>query len=294
MVGSSLMRAYASRGDVDPVVRTRQELDLCDSTAVDAFFEAERPDAVVHCAARVGGIHANRSFPAEFMHENLAMAHNVIHSAWRHGAQRLLFLGSSCIYPRLAPQPIPEEALLTGPLEPTNEAYALAKIAGLEMCRHYRNQYGVCFHSVMPTNLYGPGDNYHPDHSHVIPGLLRRFHEAKVKGAPSVTLWGTGTPKREFLHVDDLAAALVRLMEVGNPPDLVNVGCGEDIAIRDLAELVKRVVDYPGTIELDTSMPDGTPRKLLDISRIRALGWSPSIPLEEGLRGTYREVAARL
>jgi len=293
MVGSATVRALTHAGYTRLITRPRRELDLCDPQAIEAFFSAEKPDAIVHCAARVGGIHANQSFPAEFMYENLAMAQNVIHAAWQHGVTRLLFLGSSCIYPREAPQPMSEDALLTGPLEPTNEAYALAKIAGLEMCKHYRNQYGVCYHSAMPTNLYGPGDNYHPEHSHVIPGLLRRFHEAKVAGKDSVTLWGTGSPRREFLHVDDLAAALVLLLETGNPPDVVNIGSGKDMTIRELAELISKVVEFPGTIELDPSMPDGTPRKLLDIGRIRSLGWEPSIPLEEGLRHAYADFKAR-
>jgi len=289
MVGSAMARALNASGATNLLLRTRQELDLCDSVAVDRFFANEKPEVVIHCAARVGGIHANRTFPAEFMYENLSVAQNVIHSAWQHGCSRLLFLGSSCIYPRQAPQPIPEEALLTGPLEPTNEAYALAKIAGLEMCRHYRNQYGVCFHSAMPTNLYGPGDNYHPDHSHVIPGLLRRFHQAKVENAESVLLWGTGSPRREFLHVDDLARGVLTLLEAEDPPDVANIGCGEDLPIRQLAEQIAQVVGFTGRIETDPSMPDGTPRKLLDISKIQALGWTPHISLEDGLRETYAD-----
>lgn len=292
MVGSAVVRALRQAGRDSILTRTRKELDLTHSEAVDAFFERERPEEVIHCAAKVGGIHANRSFPADFMYDNLAVALNVIHSAWRHGVRRLLFLGSSCIYPREASQPITEEALLTGPLEPTNEAYALAKIAGLKLCQHYRAQHGVCFHSAMPTNLYGPGDHYHPEHSHVIPGLLRRFHEAKISRAESVTLWGTGTPRREFLHVDDLATALLRLLKCPNPPDVVNVGCGDDLPIRELATLVAEVVGYPGRIKTDPSMPDGTPRKLLDISKIRNLGWNPSIPLKEGLQHTYADFLA--
>lgn len=292
MVGSAVVRALRQAGRDSILTRTRKELDLTHSEAVDAFFEREKPEEVIHCAAKVGGIHANRSFPADFMYDNLAVALNVIHSAWRHGVRRLLFLGSSCIYPREASQPITEEALLTGPLEPTNEAYALAKIAGLKLCQHYRAQHGVCFHSAMPTNLYGPGDHYHPEHSHVIPGLLRRFHEAKISRAESVTLWGTGTPRREFLHVDDLATALLRLLKCPNPPDVVNVGCGDDLPIRELATLVAEVVGYTGRIETDPSMPDGTPRKLLDISKIRNLGWNPSIPLKEGLQHTYADFLA--
>jgi len=285
-VGSAVKRALDTRGHARCLTRTREELDLCNQAEVEAFFEAERPDVVIHSAARVGGIHANRTYPAEFMYENLAMAVNVIHSAWRHGVKRLIFLGSSCIYPREAPQPLREEYLLRSPLEPTNEAYALAKIAGLEMCRHYRNQYGVCFHSVMPTNLYGPGDNYHPENSHVIPGLIRRFVEAKQQQKAEVVLWGTGTPRREFLHVDDLAAGLLHVLEVEDPPDIVNIGCGEDISIRELAELIREAVGYEGKIVQDPSMPDGVPRKLLEVSRIHSLGWRPSIPLAEGLKHT--------
>lgn len=286
MVGSAVMRALAPRKDVTCVTRTRQELDLCNQASVEEFFAREKPDVVIHCAAKVGGIHANRTYPAEFMYDNLAMAAHVIHSAWTHGVQRLLFLGSSCIYPREAPQPMTEDCLLTSPLEPTNEAYALAKIAGLKLCQHYRNQYGVCYHSVMPTNLYGPGDNYHPENSHVIPGLIRRFHQAKMENAPDVVLWGTGTPRREFLYVDDLADAILHVLEQENPPDIVNIGYGEDIRIRELAELVKKAVGYPGEIKLDPSMPDGTPRKLMDTSRIRAMGWKPTHSLEEGLAMT--------
>jgi GDP-L-fucose synthase len=294
MVGSAMLRLLVSKGYTRLLTRTRQELDLCDSVAVDRFFEQEKPEVVIHCAAKVGGIHANRTYPAEFMYDNLAVAVNVIHSAWKHDTPRLLFLGSSCIYPREAPQPIPEDALLSGPLELTNEAYALAKIAGLKLCQHYRNQYGVCYHSAMPTNLYGPGDNYHPDHSHVIPGLIRRFHEAKIHNAASVTLWGTGTPRREFLHVEDLADGLYTLLREENPPDIVNIGSGEDLPIRDLATLIAQTVDFKGEITQDTSMPDGTPRKLLDISRIRKLGWTPKISLEEGLASTYQDFVTTL
>lgn len=292
MVGSSMVRALEARGDAELITRTHRELDLCNQAAVEAFFAKEKPDTVIHCAAKVGGIHANRSYPAEFIYQNLAMSSNVIHAAWKNGVERVVYLGSSCIYPREAPQPMHEDCLLTRPLEPTNEAYALAKIAGLKMCQHYRNQYGVCYHSVMPTNLYGPGDNYHPENSHVIPGLIRRFHQAKVDQAPSVILWGTGTPKREFLHVDDLAAAILHVLDQDNPPDIVNIGCGEDISIRDLAELVKNAVGYEGKIELDPSMPDGTPRKLMDNSRIRALGWKPTISLEAGLASTVKAYLA--
>ncbi|MDF3129729.1 GDP-L-fucose synthase [Kiritimatiellaeota bacterium B1221] len=292
MVGSSIMRALQARGDCELVTRTHRELDLCNQAEVNAFFASEKPDAVIHCAAKVGGIHANRSYPAEFIYQNLAMATHVIHAAWQHGVQRLVYLGSSCIYPREAPQPMQEDCLLTGPLESTNEAYALAKISGLKMCQYYRSQYGVCFHSAMPTNLYGPGDNYHPDNSHVIPGLIRRFHQAKVDQDPSVILWGTGTPKREFLHVDDLASGVLHVLDLENPPDIVNIGYGDDISIRDLADLVKSAVGYEGRIELDPSMPDGTPRKLMDNSRIRELGWKPTISLEEGLARTVKEFLA--
>ncbi len=288
MVGSAVMRALASRGDVICVTRTRQELDLCNQAAVEDFFALEKPDVVIHCAAKVGGIHANRTYPAEFIYENLAMATHVIHSAWKHGVRRLLFLGSSCIYPREAPQPMTEDCLLTSPLEPTNEAYALAKIAGLKLCEHYRNQYGVCYHSVMPTNLYGPGDNYHPENSHVIPGLIRRFHQAKLDHDPTVTLWGTGTPRREFLYVDDLADGILHVLADHNPPDIVNIGYGEDIQIRELAERIKIAVGYTGEIQLDPSMPDGTPRKWMDTSRIRAMGWKPTHTLEEGLAKTVK------
>jgi GDP-L-fucose synthase len=290
MVGSAVARALGAAGFNNLVTRTRAELDLCNQAAVEAFFAEEKPEVVVHCAARVGGIHANRTFPAEFIYENLAVALNVVHSAWRQGTQRLLFLGSSCIYPREAPQPMHEDALLTGPLEPTNEAYALAKIAGLKLCQHYREQYGVCFHSAMPTNLYGPGDNYHPEHSHVIPGLLRRFHQAAREQAESVTLWGTGTPRREFLHADDLAAGLLHLLQCEDPPHVVNIGSGTDLPILELAELIAETVGFKGHLVTDPSMPDGTPRKLLDISRIRALGWEPTIPLREGLAHTYADV----
>lgn len=292
MVGSSLIRALNARGNVALITRTHQELDLCHQAAVDDFFASEKPDVVIHCAARVGGIHANRTYPAEFIYQNLAMSTHVIHAAWKNGVKRLIYLGSSCIYPRDAPQPMQEDCLLTSPLEPTNEAYALAKIAGLKMCQHYRNQYGVCYHSVMPTNLYGPGDNYHPDNSHVIPGLIRRFHQAKIDQAPSVILWGTGTPRREFLHVDDLAKGILHVLDLQNPPDILNIGYGEDISIRELADLVKKAVGYEGEIELDPSMPDGTPRKLMDNARIRALGWQPAIPLEEGLARTVKEFLA--
>jgi GDP-L-fucose synthase len=256
---------------------------------VDAFFAGARPEVVIFAAARVGGIHANATYPADFMHENLVMEMNAIHAAWRRGVKRLLFLGSSCIYPREAPQPMPESCLLTSPLEPTNEAYALAKIAGLKYCAYLRRQHGVLFHSAMPTNLYGPGDNYHPRDSHVLPALIRRFHEAKAAGAGEVTIWGTGSPRREFLHVDDLAAGLLHLLGVDDPPDWVNIGTGEDLPIRELAALVAEVVGFDGEIRTDPSMPDGTPRKLLDVSLLRGLGWRPRIGLRDGIAGAYAD-----
>ncbi|MCC5842874.1 MAG: GDP-L-fucose synthase [Verrucomicrobia bacterium] len=289
MVGSAVCRALAARGCRNLITRTRRELDLMDPSAVDAFFAAEKPEVVIHCAARVGGIHANRTYPVEFMRENIGVSFSVIDAAHKHGTQRLLYLGSSCIYPREAPQPLREASLLTSPLEPTNEAYALAKITALKYCQYLRNQYGVLFHSAMPTNLYGPGDNYHPENSHVIPGLLRRFHEAKTAGAETVILWGTGTVRREFLHVDDLAAGILALIGAENPPDIVNIGSGKDLTIRALADIVADVVGFKGEILQNPEMPDGTPRKCLDISRIRSLGWTPTISLEEGLRQTYAD-----
>lgn len=289
MVGSAIVRALEQKGRARLITATRDEVDLTRQDAVERFLAERRPDVAIVAAAKVGGIVANASYPADFLYENLLIAANCIHGAWRAGVRRLLFLGSSCIYPRLAPQPMPEDCLLTGPLEATNEAYAIAKIAGLKLCQHYRAQHGVLYHSAMPTNLYGPGDNYHPDNSHVIPGLIRRFHEAKTRNLPAVSVWGTGTPRREFLHVDDLAAACLHLLEQDDPPDWVNVGCGSDVSIRELAELVKHTVGYAGTLEFDASKPDGTPRKLLDVSRMAALGWQPRIPLHEGLREAYAD-----
>lgn len=293
MVGSALVRALEARGDREILTIARADLDLTDQAATPAFLAEETPDEIIVAAARVGGIEANRSFPAEFLHENLAIASNVIHGAFEAGVKRLLFLGSSCIYPREAAQPIREEALLTGPLEPTNEAYAIAKIAGLKLCQFYRQQHGVCFHSAMPTNLYGPGDNYHPEHSHVIPGLIRRFHEAKQRGDSEVVIWGTGTPLREFLHVDDLAAACLRLVEAADPPDWVNVGSGEEVSIRELAGLIAEATGFEGAIRTDPTKPDGTPRKALDSGKMRALGWEPRIELREGLAETCAAFAAR-
>jgi len=290
MVGAALIRALTARGH--PSARLlqpgRRELDLLHPSAVQKYLASEQPDLVIVAAARVGGIHANNTYPADFIYDNLAIAVNLIHGAFQAKVKRLLFLGSSCIYPRLAPQPMPEDCLLTSPLEPTNEPYALAKIAGLKLCQYYRKQYGVFFHSAMPTNLYGPRDNYHPENSHVLPALLRRFHEAKAAHAPEVILWGTGSPKREFLHVDDCADALLHLCTLENPADWVNVGTGQDVTIREAAEIVAETVGFKGRIVQDTTKPDGSPRKLLDVSRIRATGWSAKINLREGLRLTYQ------
>ncbi len=287
MVGSALVRAIHERGGKNILTATHAELDLRRQADVENWLGQNRPETVILAAAKVGGIHANSTYPADFLYDNLMMAANVIHAAYSSGVKRLLFLGSSCIYPRLAPQPMPEDCLLTGPLEGTNEAYALAKIAGLKLCQHYRSQYGVMFHSAMPTNLYGPGDNYHPDNSHVIPGLLRRFHEAKVNQTEAVTVWGTGTPLREFLHVDDLAEACLHLLELDTPPDWVNVGSGQECSIGELAQTVKHVVGFEGELRFDITKPDGTPRKLLDSHLIQNLGWKPRVPLEEGLREAY-------
>lgn len=287
MVGSAIVRRLRTNGQENLLLPARTELDLLDQAQTFAWFEHNRPEVVVLAAARVGGIHANNTYPAEFIRENLAVALNAIEAAHRSQVKRLLFLGSSCIYPKHAPQPMPEECLLTGALEPTNEAYAIAKIAGLKLCQYYRKQFGVLFHSLMPTNLYGPGDNYHPRNSHVLPALIRRFHEAREAGVPEVVIWGTGSPKREFLHVDDLAAAAVFLLGLEDPPDWVNVGSGVDLSIKELAELVMRVVGYEGRLELDPTKPDGTPRKLMDVSRLARLGWRASIDIEEGVRRTY-------
>ena len=290
MVGGALVRSItASHPDVKLITASRQELDLLSQAAVNAFIATTRPDAMVIAAAKVGGIHANSTYPADFIYENLMIAANLVHAAFTHGVKRVLFLGSSCIYPRQAPQPMPEDCLLSSPLESTNEAYAIAKIAGLKLCQHYRAQHGVLFHSAMPTNLYGPGDNYHAENSHVIPALLRRFHEAKQQGREEVVVWGTGTPRREFLHVDDLAAGCLHLMESTNPPDWINLGCGQDVSIRELAELVKTTVGFTGKLTFDTSKPDGTPRKLLDVTKMNALGWKAQIPLPSGLADAYTD-----
>lgn len=294
MVGSALVRQATRRGGLQILTTTRGELDLCNQGRVFDYLAAEKPDTVIIAAAKVGGIHANFTYPADFIYENLAIAANLIEGSRRAGVNRVLFLGSSCIYPKLAPQPMPEECLLTSPLEPSNEAYAIAKIAGLKLCQHYRAQHGVIYHSAMPTNLYGPGDNYHPENSHVIPGLIRRFHEAKERGDSAVTIWGTGTPRREFLHVDDLASACFHLLGLDNPPDWVNVGTGEDLTILDLAKLVAGTVGFTGNIRTDPSKPDGTPRKLLDISKIQASGWQPAIPFRDGLAAAYQNFKASL
>lgn len=288
MVGAALVRRFQREAGTTLLLRSRRELDLLNQAAVDAFYAHEKPDVAIIAAAKVGGIHANATYPAEFMFENLAIAANAIHSAYRHGVKRLLFLGSSCIYPKLAPQPIHEDALLTSALEPTNEAYAIAKIAGLKLCQFYRQQHGVLFHSAMPTNLYGPGDNYHPQNSHVLPALIRRFDQARETNLPEVTAWGTGSPRREFLHVDDLADACAFLLRTDNPPHWVNVGTGTDVTIRELTELVASVVGYKGRIVWDATKPDGTPRKLLDVSRLGALGWRAKIALREGITATYQ------
>jgi len=292
MVGSALVRRFQREAGVELVLRSRAQLDLCDQAAVNAFYEAERPTAAIIAAGKVGGIHANATYPADFIYTNLAISANCIHGAWQAGVRHLLFLGSSCIYPKHAPQPMPEDCLLASALEPTNEAYALAKITGLKLCQHYRAQYGVLYHSAMPTNLYGPGDNYHAQNSHVLPALIRRFHEAKESGAPRVTAWGTGSPRREFLHADDLADACAFLLAQDSPPDWINVGTGTDVTIRELTERVAQTVGYEGRIEWDATKPDGTPRKLLDVSRMSALGWRARTSLEEGLRSTYASYLA--
>jgi len=302
MVGSTILRKLALDPNVEIVTRNRTELDLTNQTAVDAFFAESSFDQVYLAAAKVGGIHANNTYPAEFIYDNLIIEANIIHSAFKHGVKKLLFLGSSCIYPKLADQPMREEALLTGSLECTNEPYAIAKIAGIKLCESYNRQYGkshgIDYRSVMPTNLYGPGDNYHPENSHVIPALIRRFHEAKINDAPEVAIWGSGTPKREFLHVDDMAAASIHVMNLDSDlyeqhtqPMLshINVGYGSDVSIAELAVLIGQTVGYKGRITYDSSKPDGTPRKLMDSSRLNALGWKAHITLEEGLVSAYKD-----
>ncbi|MSU66796.1 MAG: GDP-L-fucose synthase [Opitutus sp.] len=292
MVGSALVRRFEREAGVSLLLRTRRELDLTNQAAVEGFFAREKPDTVIIAAAKVGGIHANSTYPAEFLFDNLAIAANTIHSAYRAGGRRLLFLGSSCIYPKHAPQPMAEDSLLTGPLEPTNEAYAIAKIAGLKLAQYYRQEHGVLFHSAMPTNLYGRGDNYHPQNSHVLPALIRRFHEAREANRPEVVAWGTGSPRREFLHVDDLAEGVAFLLTQANPPDWINLGTGTDVTIRELTELVATTVGYRGKIVWDRSKPDGTPRKLMDVTKLRALGWAARIGLREGVERTYASFRA--
>jgi len=288
LVGSAIVRALKRAGFSNLLLRTRAQCDLTDQRAVRDMFAAEQPDYVFLSAAKVGGIHSNNTYPAQFIYENLAIQNNIIESSHRCGVKKLLFLGSSCIYPKHAPQPMTEDCLLTGPLEPTNEWYAVAKIAGIKLCQAFRRQYGFDAISLMPTNLYGPGDNFNLEGSHVLPALLRKFHEAKLAGNPAVTVWGTGSPRREFLHVDDLAEACLFLMATYSGEEIINVGCGQDLTIRELAELIRKVVGFAGELAFDASKPDGTPRKLLDVSRITALGWQPRISLEDGVRETYR------
>jgi GDP-L-fucose synthase len=309
LVGSAITRNLRERGYRSLLLRTHAEMDLLDAAKVEAFFDRERPEYVFLAAAKVGGIVANNTYPAEFIRENLLIQTNVIHAAWKYGVTRLLFLGSSCIYPRLAPQPMPERCLLTGPLETTNRAYALAKIAGIEMCSSYNRQYGTRYLAAMPTNLYGPGDNYHPENSHVIPALLRRFHEARSSGASKVTVWGSGTPRREFLYSDDMADACVYLMNLGDADfdrllgpkqigehdwPLINIGVGSDVSIAELAHLVRDVTQFTGDIEFDRSKPDGTPRKLMDVSVLSAAGWTARTSLDAGLRSAYADFVAAL
>ncbi|MEO5339409.1 MAG: GDP-L-fucose synthase [Magnetococcus sp. MYC-9] len=287
LVGSAIVRSLRRHGFNNLLTRTRAELELTHQAAVLDFFDEARPAYVVMAAAKVGGIHANSTYPADFIYSNLQVEINCIDAAWRSGVKKLLFLGSSCVYPRMAPQPIKEEYLLSGPLEPTNEWYAIAKIAGIKLCQAYRRQYGFDAISAMPTNLYGPGDNFHPENSHVLPALIRRLHEAKERQDPSVTIWGTGTPWREFLHVDDLADACLFLLEHYEQEEAINIGTGSDLTIADLVDLLKRVIGYPGEILFDRSKPDGMMKKLLDVSKMTALGWRPTISLEQGVRETY-------
>ncbi|MFZ8836202.1 MAG: GDP-L-fucose synthase [Flavobacteriales bacterium] len=290
MVGSAIVRRLESQGFSNIITRTRDELDLTNQSEVLDFFDREKPEQVYLAAAKVGGIHANNTFRAQFLYENLMMEANVIHAAWRHQTSKLLFLGSSCIYPKMAAQPLVEDALLTGPLEPTNEPYAIAKIAGIKLCETYRHQYGANFISAMPTNLYGPGDNYDLETSHVLPALIRKIHVAKETDANEVQLWGTGSPKREFLHVDDLARACTHLMETYNEAPWVNIGTGQDLSIKELAEMICEIVGYQGQLSWDTSKPDGTPRKLMDVSRVHGLGWKAEIPLRQGIESVYAAV----
>jgi len=304
LVGSALVRRLQAKGYTNIVTRTHAELELRDQVAVQAFFTAEKPDYVILAAAKVGGIYANNTYPAEFIHDNLLIQNNVIHSAYQHNVERLLFLGSSCIYPKNAPQPMTEECLLTGPLEPTNRPYALAKIAGIEMCHAYNRQYGTKYMAAMPTNLYGPNDNYDLNNSHVLPALIRKMHEAKQSGAKEVVVWGTGTPKREFLYSEDMADACIFLLEQGEDklaslfnealPPLVNIGCGEDITIKELAEMVAEVVGFKGNLTFDTSKPDGTMRKVMDVSRINKLGWKRTMQLKDGIGLSYQDLLSKI
>jgi GDP-L-fucose synthase len=293
MVGSAVVRALQAQGYTNIVTRTSSELNLTDQEATETFYKEIQPEYVVVAAAKVGGILANNTYRAQFLYENLQIQNNLIHFAWKYGVKKLLFLGSSCIYPKLAPQPLKEEYLLTGLLEPTNEPYAIAKIAGIKMCEAYRDQYGCNFISAMPTNLYGPNDNYHPENSHVLPAMIRKFHEAKMEGKSEVIIWGDGSPLREFLYADDLADALVYLLLHYNEKEFVNVGCGEDISIMDLALLVKKVTGFTGEIVCDTSKPNGTPRKLMDVSRLFATGWRPKVALEQGIALAYQDFLSR-
>jgi GDP-L-fucose synthase len=293
MVGSAVVRALQAQGYTNIVTRTSSELNLTDQEATETFYKEIQPEYVVVAAAKVGGILANNTYRAQFLYENLQIQNNLIHFAWKYGVKKLLFLGSSCIYPKLAPQPLKEEYLLTGLLEPTNEPYAIAKIAGIKMCEAYRDQYGCNFISAMPTNLYGPNDNYHPENSHVLPAMIRKFHEAKMEGKSEVIIWGDGSPLREFLYADDLADALVYLLLNYNEKEFVNVGCGEDISIMDLALLVKKVTGFTGEIVCDTSKPNGTPRKLMDVSRLFATGWRPKVALEQGIALAYQDFLSR-
>lgn len=294
MVGSAISRALQNKGYSNLVLAGKNALDLRNQLEVNEFFRREKPDIVFLAAARVGGIYANNTYRAEFIYDNLMIEANVINAAYIYGVKKLLFLGSSCIYPKMAPQPMREDALLTGELEPTNEPYAIAKIAGIKMCDAYRHQYGCNFISVMPTNLYGPNDNYHPENSHVLPALIRRFHEAKRDGLGEVTIWGTGTPRREFLHVDDLADACLFLMDTFSEPGFVNIGTGTDLSIQELAQIIARIVGFEGKITNDLSKPDGTPRKLLDVSKLNTMGWSARIELEAGIKAVYEEVRDKL
>ncbi|WP_341876742.1 GDP-L-fucose synthase [Defluviitalea saccharophila] len=288
LVGSAIVRKLKTKGYTNLILRTHEELDLINQQAVKEFFKEEKPEYVFLAAAKVGGIQANNTYPADFIYENLMIECNVIRSAYEHGVEKLLFLGSSCIYPKMAPQPMKEEYLLAGYLEPTNEAYALAKISGLKMCQYFNRQYGTNYISVMPTNLYGPNDNFDLDNSHVLPALIRKFHEAKEENKPFVEIWGTGNPRREFLHVDDMADACVYLMETYNQDEFLNVGTGKEVTIKELAEIIKQVVGYEGELRFNSSKPEGTPRKLLDVSRLHEKGWHHSIELKEGIKDTYR------